>query len=65
MPGPPPQRDGRNPRRLKIRVVILTLKAVKGKDLLFACDQHEKWVPHPFAHFAKGWESTNPKEPSF
>jgi hypothetical protein len=19
----------------------------------------EQWVPHPFAHFAKGWESTN------
>jgi hypothetical protein len=20
---------------------------------------HKSWVPHPFAHFAKGWETTN------
>jgi hypothetical protein len=36
---------------------MLTLKAVKGKDLLLSVPAKPR-VPHPFAHLAKGWEST-------
>ena len=40
----------------------MTLSKAKGKskDLLYCTLATKLWVPHPFAYFAKGWESTTP-----